>query len=66
MEIHAPQNNTRDHPLMTSDFKGGGGFKMTPKNRTLGGRGVKIRRKSSDIIYERSPIYISLREIHFN
>ena len=39
MEIHAPQNNTRDHPLMTSDFKGGGGFKMTPKNRTLGGGG---------------------------
>ena len=47
---------------MMSVFKGGGGSKMTPKNRTLegknqmlwGGGGVKNCRKSSDIIYARS------------
>ena len=47
---------------MMSDFRGGGGSKITQKNRTLegknwtlgGGGGVKNRRKSSDIIYARS------------
>ena len=47
---------------MMSDFRGGGGSKMTQKNRTLEGKnrtlggegGVKNRRKSSDIIYVRS------------
>ena len=28
----------REHPLMMSDFREGGGSKMTPKNRTLEGK----------------------------
>ena len=31
---------------MMSDFRGDGGSEMTPKNRTLGGMGVKNRRTS--------------------
>ena len=48
----------RERPLMMSDFRGGWGSEMTPKNRTLkgknwmlGGMGVKNHQKSSDIIY---------------
>ena len=43
---------------MMSDFCGGGGSKMTPKNRIIegtnriyGGRGVKNDFKKSDVIY---------------
>ena len=53
----------RERPLMMSDFRGEGGSKMTPNNRTLEGKnwtlgeeGVKNRRKLSDIIYVRSLI----------
>ena len=44
---------------MMSDFRGGGGSEIAPKNQTLEGKnrtlvgmgGVKNRQKSSDIIY---------------
>ena len=54
-------SQVRERPLMMYDFRGRGGSKMTPqnrtlegKNRTLGGKeggGSKMTKKISNIIY---------------
>ena len=50
---------------MMSDFRGEGGSKMTPKYRTLEGRGGKSGHKSSDIIYGRSlTVFIITLPVH--
>ena len=57
----------KGHSLMTSDFKGRGGWgsRMTPQNWTLKGKGgVENCRNLSDVNYGRSP-KIKFRDLRF-